>query len=229
MKVGVVVQARMSSSRFPGKILHPVHGKPLLWYLLSSLRCCTHSDLLVVATSDEASDDPVEAFCLAEGVECFRGPLADVAYRFRLVVEAYELDSFVRICGDSPLLDHRLVDHAITLCRHERCDVVSNILPRSFPKGQSVEVINADAYLRAESEMADLSDREHVTQFLYANQKDFKFQSFESKVDFSDVRHVVDTEEDMDRFTCVVSCMDRPHTEYEWQELVALSEKGGCA
>ncbi|MCJ7777718.1 MAG: hypothetical protein MUP16_05325, partial [Sedimentisphaerales bacterium] len=92
----------MSSQRFPGKVLYNVSGKPILLYLLERLKQQHSVGLLIVATSDDVSDDPVERFCLKHDVECYRGSLDDVTGRFRDVVVHYGLDSFIRVNGDSP-------------------------------------------------------------------------------------------------------------------------------
>jgi spore coat polysaccharide biosynthesis protein SpsF len=106
MSIGVIVQARMSSSRLPGKVLREVQGRALLGHLLDGLRQAKGPDTLLVATSVDPSDDAV-----------WRGPLDDVAARFLGAAEAASLDAAVRICADSPLLDPALVDQAVALFR----------------------------------------------------------------------------------------------------------------
>src|SRR3954453_19643168 len=115
MSTAVIVQARSSSTRLPNKVLTEVGGKPLLGYLLERLEHTTLIDDVMVATSDEADDDAVASFCRAAGVDCHRGALDDVAGRILGAVQARGLDSFVRISGDSPMLDQSLVDRAAEL------------------------------------------------------------------------------------------------------------------
>lgn len=223
MQVGVVVQARMSSTRFPGKVLHEVNGKPLLGYLVESLRRCTQDVALVLATSDQSSDDPIGQFCAENNIRCIRGPLEDVAWRFKMVVDELSLDAFVRICGDSPLLDYRLVDEAVQMLRQKGGDLVTNVLKRTYPKGQSVEVVNADSFVAAYSKMGSPEEREHVTKFFYTHPDEYDIRSFESDGAFGDESVVVDTVEDMKRFEKLVENMDKPHWGYGWKDLISLS------
>jgi spore coat polysaccharide biosynthesis protein SpsF len=218
--IAAVVQARMSSRRLPGKSLLPLAGRPALRYVLDRLERAARLDLVVVATSTDPSDDPLAAFCSEEGVECHRGPLDDVAARFGEAVERYELDAFVRISGDSPLLDQQLVDRAVDLF-HD-VPVVTNVQPRSFPHGQSVEVVDARTFHAALAEMTDLSDREHVTPSLYRH---VRYTNFAAPEDFSDVRLVLDTPEDADRIAAMLARLERPHWDYRYDELVRLAQE----
>lgn len=215
-----LVQARMNSTRFPGKVLHPVCGKALLDYLLESLEKCVELSGTAVLTSDQPSDRPLIDFCQASKVRLLRGPLDDVAARFLLAVESFNLDSFVRISGDSPLLDHRLVDRAVRLFRENEVDLATNVGRRTFPKGQSVEVIRAEAFVRACREMKDPADREHVTPYFYRRPDEFRILNFEAPGDHGRIQLSVDTAEDMVRFENLALNLDRPHWEYTWQELL---------
>ena len=136
-----VIQVRMSSNRLPGKAMRLVGGRALLGHVLDRVRRCQSLDGLSIATSTHADDDPVVAFAEAEGVMVHRGALHDVAGRLLEAGHAAGAEAIVRISADSPLIDPEIVDHAVSLFRRERPDVVSNIVRRTFPKGQSVEVI----------------------------------------------------------------------------------------
>ena len=139
----------MSSKRFLGKVLHNVEGKPMLAYVLERLQRCRPLDGIVVATSTDDSDTPVADFCHECGVDCYRGPLQDVAGRFKEVLDEYRFDGFVRVCGDSPLIDQRLIDKGIRIFRRSGFDIVTNVSPKTFPKGQSVEVLSTDTFKAA--------------------------------------------------------------------------------
>jgi len=209
----------MSSSRLPGKVLRPVKGRPMLQYLLESLGHCRQGKV-VAATSDEKSDEPIADFCRSFGTPCFRGPLEDVASRFAGAVRHFGFDCFVRISGDSPLLDYRLVDKGLELFSSGEYHLVTNILPRTFPKGQSVEVIDSACFLSSAGKFSGKSEAEHVTPYFYSHQEDFVIHNFESGGDYSSIRLSVDTEEDMVRFGSVLSNMDRPHWEYSYLEMI---------
>ena len=117
MTVGAVVHARMGSSRLPGKVLADLGGRPALAWLVERMERAAEVDVVVVATSVEAADDPVAAFCSERGVKLHRGPLEDLAARVLGAAEAFGFDAVVRVNGDSPLLDQRLVDRGVALLR----------------------------------------------------------------------------------------------------------------
>ncbi len=212
----------MSSTRFPGKVLHRVAGKPMLQYLFERLNRCNGFDAMVVATSQECEDDSVEDFCRDMGITCFRGVLANVAHRFIQVVDAYRFDAFVRISGDSPLLDPGLVDYAVRFFRESESDLVTNILHRTFPSGQSVEVICSSAFRRAYGMMRDPEDFEHVTKVFYKHPDGFRINDFQSLVSYNGVHLSVDTPDEMNRFAAIVCQMQKPHWQYSLIEIVEL-------
>lgn len=225
---GILVQARMSSRRLPGKVLRPVLGKPLLGYLFDRLRRCRAVSFVALATSTGTEDDPVADFAQSQGVAVFRGPLDDVAARFLGAAERFGLETFVRITGDSPLIDPALVDEAVRLhAVPPATDLATNVWPRSFPKGMSVEAIRTEAFRRALDRMTDplTGWREHVTQAFYAEPDRYRIRSFTGGGGRADLQLSVDTPEDFARFEAIVSAMDRPPAEYGWAEIVELAAR----
>jgi len=220
--VGAIIQARMNSDRYPGKVLFNVHGKPLLQYIMESLSMCNSLDQIVVATSVERTDDPLAEFCGFAGISCFRGPLQDVAGRFFGALSKYKFDGFVRVSGDSPLIDYRLVDKAVNIFESYNFDVVTNILERTFPKGQSVEVIRTAIFRSVYPLMETTEQLEHVTRFFYSHQKSFAIYNFESGEKYGDIQLSVDTEDDMRKFQSLVKLMRKPHWEYSFEEIVSM-------
>lgn len=218
----VVCQARMTSSRLPGKVLRPIEGRPALQLMLERLDRAARPDLVVVATSVERSDDPVAALVERLGVPCHRGPLIDVAGRFMEVVQRWSPAAFVRVTGDSPLIDHRLVDHALELYAEGGADVVTNVFPSTFPSGQSLEVVAAGSFRRAYESMEEPHDREHVTPYLYRHHERFRIRNFSAGEDLSDLDVSIDTAEDAALIEAVVARMERPHWEYGWRDVVRL-------
>jgi len=225
MKIGAIIQARMTSERLPGKVLHDVNGKPVLQYLLERLSKSQYLSDVVVATSDLLSDDSIMKFCLEKGFSCFRGSLANVAERFYRLVQEYNFDAFVRISGDSPLLDQRLVDLGIKIFLDNNYDIVTNVLKRTYPKGQSIEIVKSDAFLDAYKEMKEIEDLEHVTTYFYRNKENYLIYSFESGEDLGHIQLSIDTKKDMDNFRQVLSLMDKPHWEYEYKEIIKSFRK----
>lgn len=214
VQVAAVVQARMSSQRLPGKVLAPLAGRPALAYLLERLEGLR----VVVATSTDPSDDAIEAFCAERSVDCQRGPLDDVAARFALVVERLGLDAFLRVNGDSPLLDRRLVDRGLALFDETEPDLATNVFPRTFPHGQSVEVVRAETFLAARPEF-EADDREHVTRFFYEHPERFRIENFAAPEPYAGPSLALDTPEDLERLDAILRRLTRPHVEVGWDEL----------
>ena len=222
MKIGAIIQARMSSKRLPGKVLHNLSGKPILRYLVESLERCEALDELIIATSTEATDDPISNFCEAYNLSCQRGSLNDVAGRFSEVIVNCGLDLFVRISGDSPLLDYRLVSEALHIFTKGNYDIVTNVQKRTFPKGQSVEVIRSSTFIDAQPLMTSDYEREHVTPFFYSGQNKYSIYNLESDQDYGHVQMSVDTLDDMRQLERLMALMRKPHWEYTFEDLLSL-------
>jgi len=222
LKIGAIVQARMSSQRLLGKVLQEVKGKPILQYIIERLKhCCTIKEFMI-ATSREKSDDPVEEFCSKKHVSCYRGSLTDVASRFKEILEKERWDAFVRVNGDSPLIDQHLIDMGVNLFIDGNFDLVTNVFPRSYPPGQSVEIVRASTFKNIYSRMNDSDDFEHVTKFYYRNPKEFKIFNFTSLTDYSSVHLSVDTLQDMQVFSSIIKRMTRPHWDYHLEEVLEI-------
>ena len=222
MVTGAILQARMSSQRLPGKVLRNIHGKPMLQYLLERLEHCLFLDEIVIATSVHKNDDPVSVFCDEHNIACYRGSLEDVAGRFLGVLEEYEWQVFVRVNGDSPLLDPHLIDQGIMLYNKGRFDIVTNVFPRTFPLGQSVEVVNGDTFRRYYSRLEAGADHEHVTAFIYRNPDEYKIRNFTSQNDYSTIHLSVDTPHDLEVVSRIIGSMDRPHWEYALKDILDI-------
>jgi spore coat polysaccharide biosynthesis protein SpsF len=221
--IAVVAQARMTSVRLPGKVLRPLDGeRPTLQFLVERVRHCERADAFVVATSDDPTDDPVAELCERLEVTVHRGPLHDVAGRYLQVVDGFGLDAFVRVAGDSPLIDQRLIDHGIELFREGRADVVTNVFPRTFASGHSVEVVDAGAFRRAYAEMSEPPHFEHVTKYLYAHPDAFRIRNFEHRPDEGALHVSLDAEADAVLIEAIIARMDRPHWEYDYDAVMDL-------
>ncbi len=157
----------MSSARFPGKMLAPFHGRPLIAQVLERFRAGGLRSQVVVLTSVDPTDDPLADFVVNRcGVPVFRGELDDVVGRFQAALVDYPCDWFVRISGDSPLLDTALVQ-AMMAWTDRGHDVVSNVVRRTFPPGQSVECIRSESFGKLRSSSLTPDQREHVTKVFY--------------------------------------------------------------
>ena len=216
----------MRSQRLPGKVLRDLAGRPLLQYIVERLQRCRALAAVVVATSTDTSDDPVAAFCAARDVICHRGPLEDVAGRFVEIVRAHNFEAFVRVSGDSPLLDPGLVDHGTSLFDNT-VDLVTNVQPRTFPPGQSVEVVRSEALVHAYERMVEPDDREHVTRLFYREPGSYRIRSFEAAQPYGALKLSVDTEGDLEAVAALLGRMERPHWEYGLDEIALLAAAGG--
>lgn len=215
-----IVQARLSSARLPGKMLLDLCGRPLLARVLERLARASLVRGIVVATSTEPGDDAIAAFCSQHGLACQRGPLEDVAERLRGVASREGAPAFVRISGDSPLLDPALVDRAVRHYQAGDCDLVTNVLVRTFPKGQSVEVVRFAAFDRMCRSMSDPAQREHVTRGFYVQPAAFRIVSFTSGIDAGAVNLSVDTAEDFARVQRLIEACGDPLP--GWRELLDI-------
>ncbi len=222
MKMLGIVQARMSSHRLPGKVLAPIAGKPLLSYLIDRLRRSESLQTFVIATSEERSDDPIADFCAEQSLTCVRGSLEDPSARIAAVLRNQSHAAFARICADSPFYDPDTLDQLISLFDAERYDLVTNVMPRSFPRGQSVEVVASELFLRMLPEF-DIEDREHVTRYFYRSCEKFRIRNVScSDGDLSSVNFCIDTPDDLRRAEQMVRLMVKPQQLYRRQELVDL-------
>lgn len=193
------IQARMGSRRFPGKVLAPFRGEPIIAHVIRAVSHSVPPDRIVVVTSRERADDPLVAYLGTLNVTSFRGPLDDVFERFRLAAREFPCEWVLRICADSPLLDPAVVRRVLEAASAE-LDLVTTVFPRSFPRGHSAELIRTATLLAVEpSELTD-EDREHVTPFFYRHPERFAIRSIESgDADLASQSLVVDTIKDLQR------------------------------
>jgi spore coat polysaccharide biosynthesis protein SpsF len=192
-----VLQARMSSSRLPGKVMKNLLGRPMIDRQIERLRRAETLDRLVVATSDDPSDDPLAEHLQAEGVGVFRGPLADVLGRFAGAMERFgPAEHVVRLTADCPLTDWRVLDLVVRRHLEHGNDYTSNDLIRTFPHGLDVEIVRAEALALAVREATLPADREHVTPFVYNRPDRFRLGCVTQAVDRSAERWTVDTPND---------------------------------
>ncbi len=225
MKVLGVLQARMSSNRLPGKVLLPVLGEAMLFRQIERLKHCQMLEHLVVATSTDASDDALIENCNAWCVESFRGSLDDVLDRFVGAAKKYEPEIVVRLTGDCPLTDPKVVDEVIKYFIANNYDYVSNCNPPTYPDGLDVEVMKYSSLLEAWKDSTLQSDREHVTPFLRNNYERFTIGNYESSVDYSMHRWTVDELGDYEFAKKIFLALYSKKTDFDMNDiLVYLSE-----
>jgi spore coat polysaccharide biosynthesis protein SpsF len=193
----IFVQARMSSRRFPGKVLAPLAGRPMIDHVLGRCGDAFGADRVVLATSGESSDDALASHATAAGHRVFRGELDNVFARFQRCLAAYPCEWFVRISADSPLIDPRLIVR-VAERREPSFDLVTNVQPRTFPAGQSVEVVNAARFAAMEPGVLTAEEREHVTLVFYRHADRYRVRNVASLDPQLAKRHLaVDTQEEL--------------------------------
>lgn len=198
VKVVVIIQARMSSSRLPGKVLMPILGRPILSIMTDRLRGSSYQPEIVVATSTEPSDDPIEKWGEASGVRVFRGSLQDVLDRFWQAVQTTDAEVIVRATADCPLVDKELLDQLLDFFFESDCDYASNCLEPTLPDGLDLEVFTRRALQLAAAESSLKSEREHVTPFMYKNRDRFRVKTLKHPDDLSRYRLTVDNPVDLE-------------------------------
>ena len=187
----------MSSRRFPGKVLAPFRGRPIIWHVLDRIERALPELPRVVLTSTDPSDDPLAAYLADVGASCFRGPLDDVVSRFQLAAKQYRAAYILRICADSPLLDERVL-WAVVAAHDPALDLVTTTAPRTFPKGHNAELINAASLAVVDG--LDAMDREHVTRVFHRQPQRFKLKNVESgDPSLAELELAIDTVEDLHR------------------------------
>jgi spore coat polysaccharide biosynthesis protein SpsF len=163
MKIVATIEARMTSSRLPGKVLMPVLGRPMLYYLITRLKAVPSLDEIVLATTTNKQDDVLERFALQNNIACFRGSENDVMLRVIGAGEAVKADAIVEITGDCPIIDPQIIEQTIRLFKANQADYVSNAHIRSYPDGMDVQVFRLETLKHSATLTVDELDHEHVT------------------------------------------------------------------
>jgi spore coat polysaccharide biosynthesis protein SpsF len=223
MKTLAIIQARMGSSRLPGKTLANIHGKPMLQWLLERVKAVTLIDEIVVATTIDPSDDELAAWlATVPNISCFRGHPYDVLDRFYQASRGLNVDVIVRLTGDDPLKDPVLISQAISvLLENPTIDYASTFIKPTFPEGLDCEVMRTSVLERAHREAILPSEREHVTPYIWKNPQIFSTYSIEQANDHSKWRWTVDKPADLEFVRAVYGhFLNRALVSYE--ELVSF-------
>ena len=188
----------MSSTRLPGKVLRPLSGGPMILRQIDRIKRARRIDRLVVATSDDITDNVLSDVLEGVGVTVFRGPLDDVLARYAGAVEAFgPADHVVRLTADCPLIDWTVIDAVVDRHLETGADYTANTYGRrTFPKGLDVDIVKTSALLEAAAEAGDAYEREHVLPFIYNRPDRYRLQGLEQAADEGEVRWTVDLPED---------------------------------
>jgi glutamate-1-semialdehyde aminotransferase/spore coat polysaccharide biosynthesis protein SpsF (cytidylyltransferase family) len=197
MTTVAIIQARMGSTRLPGKVLADIAGKPMLARVVERTGQAATVDSVLVATSTNAGDDAIVQYCTARGIPCFRGDEQDVLDRFYQAARSAQADTVVRITADCPLIDPKVIDQVVETLHREQADYASNVLRSTFPEGLDAEAFTFAALEQAWTEARKPSEREHVTPYLRLSGR-FKTKNVVSAADLSRHRWTVDQPEDLE-------------------------------
>lgn len=222
MKILLIVQARMTSTRLPGKVLLPLAGEPMLTRLIERLRRVQRADGIVIATTTNATDDPIAALCDTLGMPCHRGSEHDVLSRYADAARLHGADAVMRITSDCPLIHPALIDQVIAVYAEGDSDYVSNMLHPTWPYGMAVEVFSAAALQQAHTEATQPAEREHVTPFIYWHPERYRLRNVESPVNLSHHRWTVDTPEDYELVRRLFETLHPINPEFTQADILTL-------
>lgn len=215
-KAALILLARMDSRRLPGKGLMDLGGRSVLGLALDRLACCDAIGPRILATGKRVLDDPLQQFAETEGISCFRGDLANVAGRCLAACDDYNLDWFIRICGDSPFVPPEIVMQvadAFTTPMPDggAPDIATNVFPASYPTGTSAEAVSRAALARICAETTDLAYLEHVTLYAYEHADAFRIVNVAPPDDrYADLKLSVDTPDDLARARRIYAALTDP-------------------
>lgn len=224
----IIVQARMGSSRLPGKTMMEIGGTPLLGYLINSLETVSKKDSIVVATSIGDENEPIRSYCSKIGINCFSGSELDVASRFYSILQEYQPQYFHRICGDTPFYDQNLITQGNFQIQKEELDFVSSMPNKGYPMGCNMEVFDTKFYLDYIVSETNLAAREHVTAGIYQNLERFRYKLVTCPLEnfnYSQFKFSVDTPEDFVMAQSMLEKMDYCPWNYTFLEKIQIQNQ----
>jgi spore coat polysaccharide biosynthesis protein SpsF len=217
-----VLQARTASTRMPGKVMAPICGEPMIWRQLERIRSARSISKVVVATTDEPSDDGLAAFLLGRGCSVHRGGFKDVLGRFAACAEAWDAAQVVRLSGDCPLSDPQMIDAAVALALKTGCDYVGNLEQRTFPHGLEVEVVAGSALFQANREAVDPADRADPTRYIRERPGRFSHACLTQGQDLSALQWCVERPEDFAFVRAAFEALRPADPDFGMQEVLEL-------
>lgn len=224
MKITAIIQARMGSTRLPGKVLMNLGGETVLGRVVRRLRRATLIDEIAVATTNCAADDAVVRESDRLGVPYFRGSENDVLDRYYRAAKKFASEAVVRITADCPVIDPHVVDETIRVFRDQCADYTSNGLLPIYPRGLDTEVFTYEALERAWREGREPHQREHVTPYFYEHPELFSLASVRNDADRSQYRWTLDTVEDLELLRAIYTRFDN-NDDFGWEEIIQVMER----
>lgn len=223
--IGAIIQARMGSTRLPGKVFKPLAEKPLLWHVVNRLRPSTHLQKIIVATTTSPQNAEIARWCQQSEIDFFRGSEDNVLNRFYEAATAFNLDTVVRITADDPFKDYQVMDAVIDLFQKENLDFAYNNKPPTFPEGLDIEVFTYKALAKAEKMSTDPFEREHMTQYFFRNSSQFKQKNYSNNKDLSHLRWTIDNIDDYNMAGLIYSALGKNNHHFLTGEILAFLEE----
>ena len=228
MKIVATIEARMASSRLPGKILKPILGKPTLERLVERVKRSKLVQDIVVATTDMVSDDETEAACKRMNVHFYRGSSEDVLDRVLKAAKAFQADTIVELTGDCPLIDPKIIDSVIQHYLDNQYDYVSNVLVRTFPRGMDTQIFSLKVLDEVNKLTQDPADRENVSLYIYEHPEKYKLGNVTASSDIlkrPDLRLTVDTQEDFELINEIYTRLYPSKPDFLLSDIIQLIER----
>lgn len=229
MKVVCIIQARMGSSRFPGKVIAPIREIPMIQLMLDRVKQAKTLDKIWVASSENPENDEFEKVVTAQGIDCFRGSEEDVLSRFVAIGEKEQADLIVRLTGDCPFMDPNMLDEMIDFAKenYESYHYFSNNAEPTYPDGLDIEICHYSALKEAHEITESPLDREHVTYYFApgrSKKTEIKRYHFKNDRDLSHKRWTLDHHEDLELITHIFHHFWNRRTEFSWLEVLEYLE-----
>jgi len=224
MRIITIIQARMGSTRLPGKVMLDLCGKTVLARVVQRVRRSPLAGDVVVATTTKPADDVVAEECRRLAVKVFRGSESDVLDRYYNAAKQSRADAIVRICSDCPLIDPEIVNQTIESFLDKKVDYASNALDRTYPRGLDTEIMTWHALVRCWREAQALYQRSHVTPYIYENPGQFRIVRVRGHEDYSDYRWTLDTAEDLAFIRAVYGRMEDKGG-FSWRDVLGVLQK----
>ena len=217
----------MGSSRFPGKTLAPLYGRPMLERMIERLRRADRVDQIVVATTVDPDDDAIEELCRSLNVGCFRGSIDDVLSRVLRAAIAFDAELIVEMCGDCPLADPAVIDDAVNTFINGSYDYVSTFLEPGYPVGVNAQVFPTSVLAEVASLTDDPNDREHVSLYIYEHPQKYRLHHLapSAQMNRPDVRLTVDTMEDLALIERIFERLYPVKPAFDTRDVIALLDR----
>lgn len=223
--IAAIVQARMGSTRLPGKVLKKILGEPMLWHLVNRVKKSRYIDTVIIATTKDKKDDVIEEFANKYNLGIYRGSENDIVDRYYNAARKYNADVIVRIGGDCPLIDPEIIDKPIGQFLSYKADYANNSNPPTFPVGLAIEIYSFNTLERMWEETKDPFFREYPFEYIYANQNSFRAVYVKNDVDLSGIHLTVDYIEDFELITKIFEELYSEHMVFYMKDILDLIDK----